>query len=39
VRGGAWYYSHRLARCQSREGQMDTHISFAVGFRLARSLE
>lgn len=38
VRGGAWYYSHRLARCQSREGQQADHISFAVGFRIARSL-
>jgi toxoflavin biosynthesis protein ToxD len=39
VRGGAWYYSHRLARCQSREGQMADHISFAVGFRVASSSE
>lgn len=39
VRGGAWYYSHRLARCQSREGQQAGHVSAAVGFRVARSLE
>jgi len=39
VRGGAWYYSHRLARCQSREGQHAEHISASVGFRIARSVE
>lgn len=39
VRGGAWYYTRRLARCASRESYVEDYISPAVGFRLARSLD
>lgn len=35
MRGGAWYYSHKLARCASREGALPTFTSQALGFRLA----
>jgi toxoflavin biosynthesis protein ToxD len=38
VRGGAWYYSRKLARCASREGLPPTYISHALGFRVALSL-
>jgi formylglycine-generating enzyme required for sulfatase activity len=38
VRGGAWYYSRKLARCSSREGMLPDNVSNAIGFRLARSL-
>lgn len=38
IRGGAWYYSHRLARCASREGAHPKSVSPALGFRLARSV-
>jgi formylglycine-generating enzyme required for sulfatase activity len=38
VRGGAWYYSHRLARCASREGVLAGYVSPALGFRVALSL-
>lgn len=38
VRGGAWYYSRKLARCCSREGVISTYFSPALGFRLARSV-
>ena len=37
MRGGAWYYSRKLARCASREGMTENHISQATGFRLART--
>jgi formylglycine-generating enzyme required for sulfatase activity len=37
VRGGAWYYSRKLARCSSREGVLENYISPALGFRLART--
>jgi toxoflavin biosynthesis protein ToxD len=36
VRGGAWYYSQKLARCACREGVLSDYISPALGFRLAR---
>jgi toxoflavin biosynthesis protein ToxD len=39
VRGGAWYYTRRLARCASRESYVEDYISPAVGFRLCRSLD
>lgn len=39
VRGGAWYYSRRLARCSSREYVMSTFVSPALGFRLARTVK
>jgi toxoflavin biosynthesis protein ToxD len=39
VRGGAWYYSHKLARCAARELVMPTYVSPALGFRLAASLK
>lgn len=38
VRGGAWYYSRKLARCAAREGVLADHLSPSIGFRLARSL-
>lgn len=38
MRGGAFYYSHKLARCSSREGTPSDFTSPAIGFRLARSL-
>jgi formylglycine-generating enzyme required for sulfatase activity len=38
VRGGSWYYSHKLARCTSRESVLPTFTSLSLGFRLARSL-
>jgi toxoflavin biosynthesis protein ToxD len=39
VRGGAWYYSRKLARCASREGFIKEYTSPAVGFRIARSID
>ncbi|PKO00745.1 MAG: formylglycine-generating enzyme family protein [Chloroflexi bacterium HGW-Chloroflexi-4] len=38
VRGGAWYYSHKLARCAARETVLADYVSPALGFRLARSI-
>jgi toxoflavin biosynthesis protein ToxD len=38
VRGGAWYYSHKLARCAARESVLPDYISPSLGFRLAHSL-
>jgi formylglycine-generating enzyme required for sulfatase activity len=38
IRGGAWYYSHRLARCSSREGALPGYTSNSLGFRVARSI-
>jgi iron(II)-dependent oxidoreductase len=38
VRGGSWYYSHKLARCTSREAVLPNFTSPNLGFRLARSL-
>jgi formylglycine-generating enzyme required for sulfatase activity len=38
VRGGAWYYSRKLARCSSREGMLPNLISTSMGFRLAQSV-
>ena len=35
VRGGAWYYSKKLARCSAREGVIPSYISTSLGFRLA----
>lgn len=35
VRGGAWYYSHKLARCAARENVLADYISPSLGFRLA----
>jgi formylglycine-generating enzyme required for sulfatase activity len=37
VRGGAWYYTRKLARCAAREGALPEQISPSIGFRLARS--
>jgi formylglycine-generating enzyme required for sulfatase activity len=39
VRGGAWYYTRKLARCAAREGILANHLSPSIGFRLTRSLE
>ncbi len=38
VRGGAWYYTRKLARCAAREGIVSNYLSSSIGFRLARSL-
>jgi len=38
VRGGAWYYSRKLARCAVREGMNPDYSSRLIGFRLAKSL-
>jgi formylglycine-generating enzyme required for sulfatase activity len=38
VRGGAWYYSQRLARCTAREGMLASYLSPALGFRLVRDV-
>ena len=38
VRGGAWYYTRKLARCTAREGILAYYLSPSIGFRLARSL-
>jgi iron(II)-dependent oxidoreductase len=38
VRGGAWYYTRKLARCAAREGIQPNHLSPSIGFRLTRSL-
>ncbi len=38
VRGGAWYYTRKLARCTAREGILANYVSPSIGFRLARSL-
>lgn len=35
ARGGAWYYSRKLARCAAREGWQPTYVSTSLGFRLA----
>jgi formylglycine-generating enzyme required for sulfatase activity len=37
ARGGAWYYSRKLARCAAREGLQPTYLSSSLGFRLALS--
>jgi formylglycine-generating enzyme required for sulfatase activity len=39
VRGGAWYYSRKLARCSAREGVLPTNTSPVMGFRIARSVK
>ena len=38
VRGGAWYYTRKMARCAAREGIVANYLSPSIGFRLARSL-
>lgn len=38
VRGGAWYYSQKLARTTCREGVPIDYVSKALGFRLVRSV-
>ena len=38
VRGGAWYYTRKLARCTAREGIVANYLSPSIGFRLARSV-
>jgi formylglycine-generating enzyme required for sulfatase activity len=37
VRGGAWYYSRKFARCTAREGMQADFLSASLGFRLART--
>ncbi len=39
VRGGAWYYTRKLARCAAREGILANYLSPSIGFRLARSVD
>jgi formylglycine-generating enzyme required for sulfatase activity len=34
IRGGAWYYSRKLARCSCREGMSADQTSDSIGFRL-----
>lgn len=38
VRGGAWYYTHKLARCSARENVLADYMSPFLGFRLARTI-
>jgi toxoflavin biosynthesis protein ToxD len=38
VRGGAWYYSRKFARCASREAFIAGYTSSTIGFRLALGL-
>lgn len=38
VRGGAWYYTRKLARCAAREGIVADYLSSSIGFRLACSM-
>lgn len=38
VRGGAWYYTRKMARCTAREGILANYLSSSIGFRLARSI-
>jgi len=38
IRGGSWYYSHKLARATCRESALNTFTSPALGFRLAKDL-
>jgi formylglycine-generating enzyme required for sulfatase activity len=38
VRGGAWYYSRKLARIAAREGVLRNYYTAFLGFRVARSL-
>jgi len=38
VRGGAWYYSKKLARCSAREVYLPDYVSGALGFRIAMSI-
>lgn len=39
VRGGAWYYSRKLARCAAREVYHPDYISPALGFRVAMTID
>ena len=39
VRGGAWYYTRKIARCASREGYVPNYISPAIGFRITHPLD
>ena len=39
IRGGAWYYSRKLARCASREHVQPDYTSPAVGFRIAKTVK
>jgi len=38
VRGGAWYYTRKLARCAAREGILANYLSPSIGFRVSRAL-
>jgi formylglycine-generating enzyme required for sulfatase activity len=37
IRGGSWYYTHKMARCAAREGVLPTFVSPALGFRVAHT--
>jgi formylglycine-generating enzyme required for sulfatase activity len=39
VRGGAWYYTRKLARCAAREGILANYLSPSIGFRLSCSVK
>jgi len=38
LRGGAWYYSRKLARCSTREWVLPSYISPLIGFRIASTI-
>lgn len=38
IRGGSWYYSHKLARTTTRESAMHNFTSPALGIRLAKDI-
>ena len=38
IRGGGWYYSHKLARCAARESALPGFVSASLGFRIVRSV-
>jgi len=37
IRGGAWYYTRKMARCAAREALLPDHTSPSLGFRIART--
>jgi formylglycine-generating enzyme required for sulfatase activity len=39
LRGGSWYYTHKLARCSVRESALASYTSLALGFRIAMTIK
>ena len=39
IRGGAWYYTRKMARCAAREALLPDHTSPSLGFRIAHTPE